>query len=164
MMLPTNDDPGAMISEINRFVMKRFPTCRFVTLTLLAVDNRTLEMRFATAGQPFYRMIATGEFATCDSDNGPVGIFDDDKFATAQAEPLRPGELLLLTSDGFREAINPERAMYGEERLFSCVRTHQAEPSRRIIESLFADVEQFQAGSEDHDDMTAIVVRLTAKK
>lgn len=160
MMARSGRTTGQMLTDVNRNVMRRFPTCRFVTLTLLAVDRESRGIQYATAGQPFYRVHSDGTVTTCDSDNGPIGIFDDEQFPAIEAETLQPGELLILISDGFREALNADRKMYGEERLLERICSSRESESAQIIEGLFNDVEDFQAGNTDHDDMTVVIVRL----
>lgn len=156
-------DPGSMMSDLNRHVMKRFPTCRFVTLTLLSIDQATRRLRYATAGQPFYRVSPGGVVTDCDSSNGPVGIFDDEAFETLDLPPLEEGELLILISDGFREALNADRQMYSEDRLKSRIAENCGLSSEAIIEAIHQDVHEFKAGHGEHDDMTIVIVRLAPK-
>jgi sigma-B regulation protein RsbU (phosphoserine phosphatase) len=160
MMATSGRTPGQMLTDVNRNVMRRFPTCRFVTLTLLAIDGENHAIRYATAGQPFYRVHADGRVVSCDSDNSPIGIFEDEQFQTIDVGALQGGELLVLISDGFREALNADRKMYGEERLLERMTALRECDSEQIIEGLFADVEEFQAGNTDHDDMTVVIARL----
>jgi len=160
MMSGSSYPPGEMLSRVNRHVMQRFPTSRFVTLTLLQIDLRTGEMSFASAGQPFYRLGADGTTTICDSDNAPVGILDDEVFPTIPLPPLEPGESLILISDGFREALNNDGQMYGEPRLFEQFAAGRELPALSLIERLHVDVDLYKDGNTDHDDMTVVIVRM----
>ncbi|MBX3442524.1 MAG: serine/threonine-protein phosphatase [Planctomyces sp.] len=157
-------DPGRILTDVNRHVTRRFPACRFVTLTLLMVDRRTLEVRYATAGQSFYRISPEGRSERCDSDNSPVGVFDDEQFETVHAEPLQPGETLVLVSDGFRETLNSERRMYGEERLLDRLCELRSCDSRDFIDGLYEDVARFRGDASETDDRTVVTVRLAPRR
>jgi len=163
MMAETQRDPGRMLTEMNRNVMRRFPTCRFVTLTLLAIDRNTLNIRYASAGQAFYRIPAAGEAIRCDCENSPIGVFEDEEFTTLDSGALQPGELLVLISDGFAETQSRDRGIYGEERLLRQFTENRACDSGEIISKLFTDVDTFKEGHSDHDDMTVVIVRLVPR-
>ncbi len=159
MMAGSNFQPGEMLTRVNRHVMQRFPTSRFVTLSLVLVDLLTGRLTFASAGQPFYRLNADSTTTICDSDNAPVGILDDEQFPTLPLERLQAGESLILISDGFREALNNDGQMYGEPRLFAQFAAGRGEPATRFLDRLYADVDRYKDGNTDHDDMTVVVVR-----
>jgi len=159
MMAGSGFDPGEMMSRVNRHVMQRFPTSRFVTLSLLEIDLATGGLRFASAGQPFYRLHADGRTAICDSDSAPIGILDDEVFPTMPLDPLAAGESLILISDGFREALNNDGQMYGEPRLFEQFAMGRVEAAGTFFDRLHADVDAYKNGNTDHDDMTIVLVR-----
>lgn len=161
MMASSNFAPGEMMGRVNKYVMQRFPGSRFVTLSLVLIDLATGGMSFASAGQPFYRLHADGKTTTCDSDNAPIGIIDDEEFPTHALEPLQSGESLILISDGFREALNNEGKMYGEPRMFDQFAAGREEPSKTLIDRLYTDVDLYKEGNTDHDDMTVMLVRQT---
>jgi phosphoserine phosphatase RsbU/P len=159
MMAASRYAPGEMLGHINRHVMRRFPSSRFVTLTLVAIDLYSGAVTFASAGQPSYRIDASGQTEILDSDNAPVGIVDEEVFSTQPLDPLSDGDSLVLMSDGFREALNPAGQMYGEARLLEQLSLGQSDPALGLIDRLHADVELHKEGCEDHDDMTIVVVR-----
>ena len=89
-------------------------------------------------------------------EGGPVlGIFPGACFTGGTAE-LRPGDCLVLFTDGITEAMNAQDEEFGEERLMALVsqRSGSAEDYRkRILEA----VTQFSNGSF-HDDATVLVM------
>jgi serine phosphatase RsbU (regulator of sigma subunit) len=159
MMSGAGYPPGEMMGRVNKYVMQRFPGSRFVTLSIVQIDLRTGAMSFASGGQPFYRVHADGRTSTCDSDNAPIGILDDEVFPTIPLASLEPGESLVLISDGFREALNNEGQMYGEPRQFAQFALGHSDPPGVFIDRLFADVDLYKNGNTDHDDMTVVLVR-----
>ncbi len=159
MMQGSDFSAGEMLTRVNRHICQRYPGSRFVTLTLLVVNQTTGALSFASGGQPFYRLQASGETISCDSDNAPIGILDDEVFPTIELPALEAGESIILISDGFREALNNEGAMYGEPRLFEQFAAGRAEPARVLMDRLHHDVDLHKNGNEDHDDMTVMIVR-----
>lgn len=159
MMASSGYAPGEMMGHVNRHVMKRFPTSRFVTMTLLKIDLRTGATTFATGGQPFYRLGPDGATLSYDSDNAPIGIIDDEVFTTMPLPGLEPDESLILISDGFREALTDDGKMYGESRLFEQFANGRSLPPLELVDRLHADVDDYKCGNTDHDDMTVVIVR-----
>ena len=159
MMSSSEFSPGEMMGRVNQHVMRRFPTSRFVTLSLVTVDLASGRLSFASAGQPFYRLNQDGTTTKCDTDNAPIGIIDDEVFPTFELDPLQPGESLILISDGFREALNHEDQMYGEPRMYEQFAAAREEPAMQFIDRLYADVDLYKNGNTEHDDMTVVLMR-----
>ncbi len=159
MMAGSGYPPGEMLTRVNQHVLRRFPTSRFVTLSLVQIDLASGNLLFASAGQPFYRLNVDGATTTCDSDNPTIGIIDDEVFPTLPLAPIAAGESMILISDGFREALNNDGLMYGEPRLFAQFAAGRAEPATPFIDRLYSDVDLYKDGNTDHDDMTVVLIR-----
>jgi len=84
-----------------------------------------------------------------------------DGFAYASASyDLRPGETLVLVTDGVPEAMDASGVLYGRERLAALLAslspTHDA---AAIAAALHDDVRAFAGTAERSDDLTVMVVR-----
>lgn len=88
----------------------------------------------------------------------PLGIRPDAQYDSATAT-MRPGDLVVLFTDGVTEAINDREEEYGEERLLSFLQTSSAGPAGEVLRGLMQQVEAFVGGAAQHDDMTCVVLR-----
>ena len=72
---------------------------------------------------------------------------------------LRPGDWLMLVTDGFYEWEGPGGERFGTERAVRVLREAGASPPAEVIRAAYAAVTAFAAGTPQADDLTAVVVR-----
>jgi sigma-B regulation protein RsbU (phosphoserine phosphatase) len=73
---------------------------------------------------------------------------------------MAPGDLLILYTDGFTEAVNPAGELYGEERLAAIARKgweSQLSPESLML-LIAADVDEWSSGKPHEDDLTMVVI------
>ena len=70
---------------------------------------------------------------------------------------LRPGDRLILYTDGFLEAKAPDGVIFGENRFAEALIRLAPMDSNELGEELVRDVEHFAAGKLD-DDLTMLVI------
>ena len=75
---------------------------------------------------------------------------------------LERGDLLVLHTDGFTEAMNEHQDEYGEDRLVDIIRKNKEKDSKGLIEAVSQDVRQFTETYPQHDDMTMVLLKVTA--
>lgn len=88
----------------------------------------------------------------------PLGIFDDQQF-TAAKQTLRPGDTLVLYTDGISEAENDGGTEYGIERLSALIDQHCSGCPEHLIEACKKHLEQFRGNRERFDDETLLAIR-----
>jgi sigma-B regulation protein RsbU (phosphoserine phosphatase) len=72
---------------------------------------------------------------------------------------LKPGDILLLYTDGIAEAMNGKEELFGMERLRSSLAAAKRLSAKGIQDSILRDLKQFTEGAEQSDDITAIVIK-----
>lgn len=72
--------------------------------------------------------------------------------------PAKPGDRVLLFSDGCIEAVNEEREMYGIARLSG--RYGSLWHSETVLQALLADIEKFVGTQPQRDDFVLLEIRL----
>ncbi|MCI0484142.1 MAG: serine/threonine-protein phosphatase [candidate division NC10 bacterium] len=91
-------------------------------------------------------------------ENGGLLLGVDPEFAyQTLSEKLHDGDVLLLDTDGMKEAMDARQEMYGAERLTHIVASHHGESAEEIHDRIFADVEAFVGGEPQTDDMTLVI-------
>ncbi|MEM1446728.1 MAG: SpoIIE family protein phosphatase [Planctomycetota bacterium] len=103
-------EPRETMTYLNRALLEQDggSTC-FATAVYGVVDARTGQTTMARAGHPLPRLLhADGSTEPLDGDGPMLGVFDTDEF-NQHTFVLKPGDRLLLFSDGFEMAF-PEDA------------------------------------------------------
>jgi serine phosphatase RsbU (regulator of sigma subunit) len=75
---------------------------------------------------------------------------------------LLPGDILLAFTDGISEAMNAAEDEWGEERVIAEAKAHADLNAEELLQRLFRAADAFAAGASQHDDMTLVVLRLSA--
>jgi sigma-B regulation protein RsbU (phosphoserine phosphatase) len=86
-----------------------------------------------------------------------LGMFD---FASYQSRTfhLGQGDILVVYSDGLTDAENPEKEMFGEERLRQLIQQVAPSGSHAVEQGLLKAIEAFTQGTPQTDDITFVVV------
>lgn len=87
----------------------------------------------------------------------PLGMITNPEYQEHQ-QLLGQGDIVILSSDGIVEAMNPAREMYGFERLLARAQSASAKSARELQEWILADVWDFVGHAEQHDDMTLVII------
>jgi len=121
--------PGETLTKLSRYLHESFPvandtvgTERFVALSLAIVDRFTGQTTVACAGiEP--PLLVTGNKVTVLEEAGglPLGILPDAEYDEVSLV-LRPGDTLVMVSDGVTEARNARRELLGLEAWGEIVR------------------------------------------
>jgi len=99
------------------------------------------------------------EIATL-GDGGPVlGLLSDAEYRQRSIE-LRPGDVLVLYSDGVIEATNSSGEEFGEVRLRQALLENAGRPCAEIRDEILRRVEAFLGRPEAQDDLTLAVARV----
>src|SRR3712207_2396285 len=105
---------------------------RFATLFLALYEDSTRALRYTNAGHNAPLLVrADGALERLDTGGMMVGAFDFARYEEGRTA-LRPGDLLVVFSDGLSEAQNPLGEEYGEQRLSDFVLRHRHLPADEL--------------------------------
>lgn len=151
-------DPAAITERLNRTLNPICPSGRFVTLFVMILDPATGETTFCNAGhEPPLVVRAGGDVETL-LEGGPViGIFKDLQYERGDCR-LEPGDAVVLFTDGITEARGAAGEEFGTDRLSEVFRAHRGASATDVLKSLDGAVKTWLAGSQAHDDVTAVAL------
>lgn len=160
------DLPGSLIEQfgdINRHLCIDTGGEKFMTLFFLVLDSNTGTMRWVSAGHDpaviYDRNSDT--FSELEGDDLPIGIEASWEFHEFDREMLRPGEVLVLATDGVWEARNAGDEMFGKERMNELIRANADAPAKEIADSIREAVRAFRGDVPQLDDITMVVIKAT---
>ena len=151
------DLPG-FVARVHRHLLGFSSTRKFVTLFFAVYDPIRQEVRYVNAGHNPGILLAGGEATLLPSGGPPIGILPDCVHREATV-PLRPGDTLVLYSDGITEAVNAADEEFGMERLIALVKGGQDEIPEALSGHIFGAVSEFTRGVAQYDDQTVLIAR-----
>ncbi len=135
---------------------------KYVTAALAELDAVTGALRFVGAGHLDNVILrADGAVVPLTSTGPPLGLLPRGLPYGETSEMLRPGDALVLYSDGVTDAQAAGDEEFGEARLHDTLRAVAGQPTEAIIDRVFETIETFVADTPQFDDMTMLVVRRT---
>jgi sigma-B regulation protein RsbU (phosphoserine phosphatase) len=152
-------DPARIIARVNDALSHDNPSGMFVTLFLGVLDLRDGGIEYVNAGHNPPAIVGGAGVDYLRGPSGPMlGAFADMPYEKKTAS-LEPGQAILVYTDGITEAMNPEHALFGEERLTNVLHDVTAAPSREVVQAILAAVEAHAAGADQSDDITVLCLR-----
>jgi sigma-B regulation protein RsbU (phosphoserine phosphatase) len=132
----------------------------FVTLFYGILNTRTGQLDYSNAGHNPPQLFSPGGQVRALKDRcGPMlGLFSGCKYQTKTAE-IRPGEGVLVFTDGVTEARNREGEFFEESRLEAYLRANVTQPVEELVRGLHAEVERYESGAPRGDDITVLALR-----
>jgi len=120
-------------------------------------DNRHLSYVNAGHNPPILRH-ANGDTQRLEAGGLPLGIQMDATFETAEMD-LKPGQALILYTDGVVEAFNERGEEFGNERWLEAIRALPDWNAQESLQFLMRRVDEFVGQTRQSDDITCLVMR-----
>jgi sigma-B regulation protein RsbU (phosphoserine phosphatase) len=155
----TGEDPKDVLELLNRRLGMRMPPTRYCAVQYGVFDPPTRQLRYTNAGLPRPVHIAAGGCRELGEGGMPSGLFPGTRY-DSQAAQLNPGDAVLFTTDGILEAQNPAQDEFGVDRLLETCRGLYGKPADVVLDRVFKAVDDFTLTAPQHDDMTAVVLKL----
>ena len=155
-------DAARLVHRLNVQVAKHSPASRFITLFYGLYEPASGDLQYVNAGHlpPVIRR-ADGRIERITGETGSglaLGMFDQATYETNRVT-IKPGDLLVLYTDGITEAENPLGEAFDDAGLERVVgRTWMSDP-QQIGRALLEEVERFAADARLADDLTALVLK-----
>jgi sigma-B regulation protein RsbU (phosphoserine phosphatase) len=157
-----NSDAGVILTKVNRVLAEDVGYERYVTLFLAKLNPTERKVAYVNAGHiPGYIFGTTGDVVSVLKRTGvPLGLRPDTLYSESSEIELSPGQMLLMVTDGFEEAMSPEEEMLGTDRVLEIVKKNRDRSAAEIVEELHRAFQDFTGNAPQLDDLTAIVVKV----
>jgi len=160
----TNRSVGDILGLTNQTLTNGSTLVGFGTLLLIHLDPKSGSMVYASAGhEPGLILDKTGRLTqTLPSTAIPLGVEPNTTFPESHEIKLAPGDILVLPTDGFRQAWPEATTEAAVEHLVEVVRRHREQSAANIVEALAAAVCSPWAPTSPPDDFSVIAAKLAA--
>jgi sigma-B regulation protein RsbU (phosphoserine phosphatase) len=142
------------------FMLSRFMDMgKFITLFygILNIKNKTFT--YTNAGHNFpFLLDKDGNLKTLEKGGIILGMFDTAVYEEETVQ-LKPGDLLLLYTDGITEATNDKEEMFEEKRLLKLLKDNQSLSAQPFSQKIVDEVLLFCGTIPQGDDITLVLVK-----
>jgi sigma-B regulation protein RsbU (phosphoserine phosphatase) len=162
LLTRNSHDLADTVAKLNEAMHLTSSEDRYSTLFCGVVNPERSEMRFVNAGHipplivrnggDIDRPVGGGDF--------PVGLLRGSQYRE-RTIPLLPGNLVLCVSDGLTEVKNSQYEFWDEQNIEKVVTRYRDDSLDNMTNALVEAADAWAAGAEQHDDMTAVALRIT---
>lgn len=161
-------DPESALTTLNKVLHERYsaggdPRYCTAVFGILEIDGTTGQVfvQLASGGHPPVLVLRADSTAQYLPTPGGllVGVLPEARFTTATTT-LRPGDTLLLYTDGLTEARTgtDRSSLYGEDALLTFATRHAGAPAHDLVQALTALLDGFGDGLDDDTALLALGV------
>jgi sigma-B regulation protein RsbU (phosphoserine phosphatase) len=155
-------DIARMVSDVNLELVRDVQDSgRFMTMFFLEIEPESKTMNWVRAGHEpaiFYNALEDS-FLELTGEGMALGVLQDLKFQKYTHQGWTPGSVIVLGTDGIREAQNNKGEMFGSDLLRESIRKRAAEAAETIQNGIIEDLKIFQGEAPQEDDITLVVVK-----
>jgi sigma-B regulation protein RsbU (phosphoserine phosphatase) len=135
----------------------------FVALLYAVMDRQRMTLTFSNAGQVqpviFSQNQSKPTYIESEGDRFPLGIIKECHYQET-CLPIKPGDIVVFYTDGMVEAVNDKDELYGFDRFLTSIEEGWELSASALLDKLIGDVMRYVGDVEQHDDLTAVVVKV----
>jgi len=155
-------DIARIVSDVNLELVRDVQESgRFMTMFFLEIEPENKTLHWVRAGHEPAILYDSLEdnFLELAGEGIALGVVGEVKFQKYTHTGWSPGSIVVVGTDGIREAQNDNGEMYGLDRLRESIRKHAAESAEAIQNTIIEDLKSFQGKAPQEDDITLVVVK-----
>jgi sigma-B regulation protein RsbU (phosphoserine phosphatase) len=156
-----SESAAEIISGVNRLTtVDTAETGQFMTLFYLVLDHQTRRITWVRAGHDPGLLYCpdTDRFEELSGAGLALGVDEDWQFEDF-SRTVKPGQIVLLTTDGIFEAHNPAGDMFGKARFKEVVRQNAGLEAEGLRKAVFEAVTEFRGTEPQEDDITLVILK-----
>jgi phosphoserine phosphatase RsbU/P len=159
--IPDRSSPAGILSSVNTILHQRQLEEYYCTLCYAVFDLKRRSMTLANSGLPYPIRCSADGCAPIELPGVPLGSFPGSTYDEI-TYPLAAGDLYVFCTDGVYEAMSPEGQEFTTARVLEVIEPVRDQPASVIVGEISNAVQLWRGEAPPNDDMTAVVVRITA--
>jgi len=151
----------SIVSDVNKRLVQDIEELNlFITMFYSEIDLKEKCFRWVHAGHESALSYnpATDTFDILGGEGLPLGVMQDWVYEEAHI-PIQPGQIILIGTDGIKEACNPENEHFGNQRLQMVIKDNYQRSAKDILDEVYNALESFRGSAERKDDETMVVIK-----
>jgi sigma-B regulation protein RsbU (phosphoserine phosphatase) len=146
------------IRRVNKLLCERTEEGKYATIFYCTIDRAGV-MQYINAGHCSPIVMSRGEKVQYLETTGvPAGLVDDAEFSVETVQ-LKPGDRIVIYSDGVTDAQDVEGNFFGRRRLRDLIEESPDLSAPDLHSSLIQKLDNFTEGAVQADDVTLLVLQ-----
>ncbi len=151
--------PRDVAAGVNRLLCGSVASGKFVTFCYVVLDTASSRLVYSNAGHnPPILARADGSIERLEPSGMVLGVLPEGVYEQADID-VRPGDRLVLFTDGIVEAQRNDGEQFGDERLVETIVEHRRDPAQGLLDAILDAVSVFTGGAFQ-DDATLVAVAI----
>src|SRR5215471_6647025 len=159
--LPDRSGPASVLSSVNTILHQRQLEEYYCTLCYAFFDLKRRNLTLSNSGLPYPIRATADEVTQIELPGVPLGSFAGSTYDELTIA-LHAGDTFVFCSDGVFEAMNADGEEFGADRLIDVVGASRQLDAKGVVSAIVSAVDAFRDGTTPNDDMTVVVVKITA--
>ena len=155
-------DPKGIVEVMNNYLSAENRSSMFCTFFLGVLDLKTHLLRYCNAGHELPILITDDVKMVPVVHNLALGIMEGLTYKSEELQ-LKPGDVIVVCTDGIKEATNQEEDCFEKERMKASLRKvaamEQADAAD-YVHHLVDDVTAFVGNAPQADDLTMLAIKI----
>jgi serine phosphatase RsbU (regulator of sigma subunit) len=155
-----SDRPASLarrLERLNRFLFERTEGEKYATIFYCLLDSAG-RLSYVNAAHCPPLLVRNGAIqAALDATGSPVGLLESAEFEVSEIQ-LRPGDKLVIYTDGVTEAQNVSGEFFGRARLKTAITAHATGSGAAIHSAIQQAITTFTEDAPQSDDITVLVL------
>jgi serine phosphatase RsbU (regulator of sigma subunit) len=151
--------PADALERTNRILVDEVQTALFITALVGRLDPGSGHVRLANAGHESALLVPGdgGPIVSVEGGGPLLGAFTPLHLAEIELD-LRPGDRLILYTDGVTDSQAPTGERFGKARLIDTIEVARAGSAHDLVAAIQAAEATFRGGAECVDDVTIVAI------
>jgi phosphoserine phosphatase RsbU/P len=158
---PERFSPSGVLTAMNTILHERQLESYYCTLCYAFFDFKRRVLTFANSGLPYPLKSTADGCHPIELPGIPLGVFPGVTYDQLSVEIVN-GDVFVFCTDGIYETFNAAGEEFGTERVAETVQARRGESAQLITAAIFDAVDGFRGEAPQGDDMTVVVVKITA--
>lgn len=150
----------AIMRKVNSLLHESTDRDKFVTAFYGLLDHKNRVLIFSNAGHnPPILMRTDGRYEYLVDGGVALGVLPDARYEERPIA-LRPGDVMVMYTDGVSEAESPQGEHFGTQRIEQALARMADRTAKEILDGIVADVMAFTGARGPNDDLTLVVLKM----
>jgi serine phosphatase RsbU (regulator of sigma subunit) len=164
MRVSMGGTPAQYLTDINQMIAKDvLETGRFVTMQYLHLDPDTRQVTWARAGHEpaLHYSPEDNRFTEFRGEGLTLGVLEDSTYEDHTTPAMKPGEIIILSTDGITEVQDHQGRLFGRNRLQDIIQKNGTKSAQEILQLCKDELQAFRGDENRADDETLVIIKVS---